>query len=627
MRANVFTMSLFVSVFWIGQCSVHAGERYHVWETMEISLNAQKHYANPYTDVDVWLRLKGPNFDRKVYGFWDGGDTFRVRVVGTKPGTWTWTSDSNQNDSGLNNQSGSFTAVPWTEKEKESNPNRRGTIRPTPNGRALQYADGTPFFLLADTHWAAATWRYPYKGREPAPAFQLGPNMGFEETAQHLKGKGFNSIAFIACFPNWALDDYSSYVKDDAGVEIRRAWQKPGTAGKCMDMHDEMGNRPFFLPGKSQGKQDVCADFDRINPAYWQSLDRKMDYFQANGFVPYLETVRRDNVQSWRAYHNFKKSFARFLLYIRARYGTKNFIYTLIHGDSVAGDWVKDVSEACNHYHAQYGDMPFGQPTTIMASHSSLHYFGHSDKSPWMQLHTSGNRYRHHGIYEWMEKQFRHPNPIPVFNNEPYYVGHKNPGGAPAENPPSDPKRDSYFGRAHLWGNVLSGGLAGHVYGSTAWPGVTTGEPPYSERTRAVHFWESFSYPAHRQVCHIKKFLLSEGTAYRKLELASDDLHPRRTKGWRSDSLDHGAYMMRTDDKKLALLYFEDLCEKSVVKGMESGETYSAAWFDPRSGEWIDAGVLTAEANGTIRLPDFPENKTQTAKNEDWALKLKKVMP
>jgi len=129
MRANVFTMSLFVSVFWVGQCSVHAGERYHVWETMEISLNSQKHYANPYTDVDVWLRLKGPNFDRKVYGFWDGGDTFRVRVVGTKPGTWTWTSDSNQNDSGLNNQSGSFTAVPWTEKEKESNPNRRGTIR------------------------------------------------------------------------------------------------------------------------------------------------------------------------------------------------------------------------------------------------------------------------------------------------------------------------------------------------------------------------------------------------------------------------------------------------------------------------------------------------------------------
>lgn len=133
MRANVFTMSLFVSVFWIGQCSIHAGERYHVWETVEISLNSQKHYANPYTDVDVWLRLKGPNFDRKVYGFWDGGNTFRVRVVGTKPGTWT--SDSNQNDSGLNNQSGSFTAVPWTEKEKESNPNRRGTIRPTPNGR------------------------------------------------------------------------------------------------------------------------------------------------------------------------------------------------------------------------------------------------------------------------------------------------------------------------------------------------------------------------------------------------------------------------------------------------------------------------------------------------------------
>ncbi len=34
--------------------------------------------------------------------------------------------------------------------------------RPTPNGHALQYADGTPCFLLGDTWWATPTFRFPW---------------------------------------------------------------------------------------------------------------------------------------------------------------------------------------------------------------------------------------------------------------------------------------------------------------------------------------------------------------------------------------------------------------------------------------------------------------------------------
>ena len=52
----------------------------HVWEKVEIKLQAQRQYDNPYTDVKVWVDLKGPEFERRCYGFWDGGHTFRVRV-------------------------------------------------------------------------------------------------------------------------------------------------------------------------------------------------------------------------------------------------------------------------------------------------------------------------------------------------------------------------------------------------------------------------------------------------------------------------------------------------------------------------------------------------------------------
>src|ERR1039458_2526588 len=129
---------------------VSAQPNMHVWEKVELTFHAQNSYANPYTNVDVWVDLKGPGFDKRCYGFWDGDDVLRVRVLATQPGKWTWRSGSNQKDAGLNNQRGNFTAVEWTEVEKTSVPTRRGFIRPTGNGRAFENADGTPFLLLGD---------------------------------------------------------------------------------------------------------------------------------------------------------------------------------------------------------------------------------------------------------------------------------------------------------------------------------------------------------------------------------------------------------------------------------------------------------------------------------------------
>jgi hypothetical protein len=100
----------------------------------EIELKAEKTYQNCYTDVDCWVELKGPGFSKRVYGFWDGENNFKIRVAAVHPGEWGWESSSNQpDDDGLNNHSGQFTAVEWTEEEKEQNPNRRG-FPPNSNG-------------------------------------------------------------------------------------------------------------------------------------------------------------------------------------------------------------------------------------------------------------------------------------------------------------------------------------------------------------------------------------------------------------------------------------------------------------------------------------------------------------
>lgn len=90
----------------------------HVWETQELTFNSSNSYNNAYTDVKFWIDLKGPGFDKRVYGFWDGGNIFRVRFVATKAGMWNWKTGSDSNDAGLSGKTGSLTARDWTEKEK-----------------------------------------------------------------------------------------------------------------------------------------------------------------------------------------------------------------------------------------------------------------------------------------------------------------------------------------------------------------------------------------------------------------------------------------------------------------------------------------------------------------------------
>lgn len=96
------------------------------------------------------MDLTCPRFQKRVYGFWDGGSTFRVRVTATAPGAWTWRSGSTPADPGLNGENESFPAIAWTEEEIRAKPLRHVFLRSTVNHHALEPADGTPF-LLSDS--------------------------------------------------------------------------------------------------------------------------------------------------------------------------------------------------------------------------------------------------------------------------------------------------------------------------------------------------------------------------------------------------------------------------------------------------------------------------------------------
>ena len=167
----------------------------HVWEKTEVTFRAGKAGANPYTDTKVWVDLKGPDFEKRCYGFWDGSNTFRVRVLATAPGEWKWRSGSEPEDRGLSGVSGSFVSTAWSDAEKAANPNRRGMIHPSSNGHAFQYADGTLFFLVGDTWWAVPTFRFRWFDDDtPRP---LGPAAGFKEYVRFREQQQFNCITYF----------------------------------------------------------------------------------------------------------------------------------------------------------------------------------------------------------------------------------------------------------------------------------------------------------------------------------------------------------------------------------------------------------------------------------------------
>jgi hypothetical protein len=580
----------------------------HVWEKQELTFTAENSYKNAYTDVVIWVDLIGPGFSKRVYGFWDGGQTFHLRIVATQSGNWTWKSGSNPEDPGLSGKSGSFTAVDWTDAEKLENPLRHGFLRTSDNQHALNYADGTPFFIIGDTWYSVGTNRFPWYNDDIERP--IGPTAGFKDYVRYRKSQGYNWVNVIAAFPNWITDDKSWHLvmNDSAKTTIRSAWLEFGT-GSAKNMDNE-GGRPFIFPGKVPGYENEFPDMDRINPEYFKYLDRKIDYLNANGFVPFIEVSRRDAGLCWYKYYGWPDSYARFIQYIFSRYQANNTVLSPIHLDiideTVSPD---DYTTAIHFEEKKFGPPPFGTLLSANANPSTLENWG---EDSWVTLHQIGNM-REHDNYWYLTEIFNLKNPKPALNGEPYYAGYKDNRGPGAANytrgAAGGSERDNEFVRSGMYGSFLSGGLAGHVYGAEGIWGADI------EPSAPVHMWEAFQWGSGAEMQYLKTFAFSIGKRYQELIPIADLVSPNKTnitlsyEGW--------AYCSRTEDKQVFLAYFEKGCPKSQIRGARLNSQYKAQWFNPRNGNWIDAdgGKLVANKIGIIVLPDFPGD-------EDWGLQL-----
>ncbi|MEJ7913224.1 MAG: DUF4038 domain-containing protein, partial [Chitinophagaceae bacterium] len=243
------------------------------------------------------------------------------------------------------------------------------------------------------------------------------------------------------------------------------------------------------------------------------------------------------------------------------------------------------------------------------ANPSTLENWG--DNS-WVTLHQIGNM-REHNNYWYLTEIYNLKTPRPALNGEPYYAGYKDARGPGSVNytrgAAGGTDKDNAFVHSAMYGSFLSGGFSGHVYGAEGIWGADI------EPSAPTHMWDAFQWQSGAEMRYLRTFAFSIGKRYQDLVPLADLLSPNKShdvlsyEGW--------GYCARTPDKNIFLAYFEKDCPQAEMRGAKLNSVYSAQWFNPRNGTWIDAGngKLKSSKIGIIKLPKVPEDV-------DWGLKL-----
>ena len=214
----------------LGEVSVSASPAVQSWNRWEHALTSSHSYTNPYSEITLRVTYTGPGQRIiRAYGFWDGGNTFRIRNAFPTAGTWHWETEcSDISNLGLHGQRGS---VEVSEYRGENALYRHGFLKVSDSRRYLTFADRAPFLWMGDTAWAAPLRSSP------------------EEWEQYLADRAAKhfTVVQVAPAPEWAGD------------------------------RDRQGQKAFT--------DKACTQW---NPAYWQCFEQKVERANERGLVVML---------------------------------------------------------------------------------------------------------------------------------------------------------------------------------------------------------------------------------------------------------------------------------------------------------------------------------------------------
>ena len=112
-------------------------------------------------------------------------------------------------------------------------------------------------------------------------------------------------------------------------------------------------------------------------------------------------------------------------------------------------------------------------------------------------------------------------------NGEPYYSGYvdaRGLNGGYRFGAPGGTEKDDQFVRSAIYGNFLSGGFGGHVYGAEGIWGADI------EPAAPIKMWDAFQWNSAAQMQYLRTFALSIGKRYQELVPIADLVSPNKTR-------------------------------------------------------------------------------------------------
>jgi hypothetical protein len=517
----------------------------------EAVLQSSGQYANPYSDLKVEATLYRPDGSQcAIPLFWDGGSRWKLRVSPNRPGLWRY--DIRCDDKGLGGKTGSFTCTAS---------DRRGSIQPLVEfPHHFQYQNGEPMWFLGDTAWALFTDN----------AEERHDRAAAEAYLRVRATQGFNVV--------------HAMLLSEAG------W---GNAGG-LPFHD--------------------LQKESINPSYWQEVDRRVAYANAQGIVVGLVLAwgdkRRQEPFAWRRFPNpeARKRYAR---YIAARYAAYD-VYFLVSGEWHAEVQTRGSSEAeIKQEFTAIGNAlqaadPHGRMIGIhpMTRHGSVREFNDTD---WMRFGDYQQNYRdlHARILE--SRRFAKP----VVNSEyGYYLRDRDGDGTPDK----DNSTSLNSMRHASWDIVMAGGYLVTGFGTTYFGG-NRDPGPFDVAARKNDAWE-------QQVGSMKKLFTQ--LDWWKLQPRDDLLSCPVPRGQDGRELGRSVppattYWLLADPGKDYLVYARGVSRALTIQ-LEPGDSdeYRVRLFNPRSGGFQQ--VTNQRKLKTTRVWTPPTV-------EDWVLHLESVKP
>lgn len=520
-------------------------------QVVEIPFSSTMEYIDPFNQAALQVVFNAPDGSRiDLPAFWAGGEIWKVRFSPEQVGEYDYqTVCSDAQNKGLHGLKGKINVLPYS----GNNPlYKHGRIKVMNDQRHLQFADGTPFFWLADTWWMGFTERLSFPD-------------DFRQLTVDRVAKHFSVIQIVAgLYPD-------------------------------MDWYDDRGRNEAGFPW-SKG-------FETINPAYFNCVDLRIAHLVEQGLVPCI-------VGSWGYFMDFAgmEVLKKHWDYLIARYSAYPVVwcaagegmmkYYLADSDMDPEQWKtmrqSEWSALINFIREKDGHQRL---VTIHPTNYGREQLSDANLIDFEMLQTGHGGYLSLGpTVDMLEKSLDSEPKMPVFVSEVNYEGI------------CESAREE-MQRFHFWSSMLSGAM-GHTYGANGLWQVNSKEKPYGKSPHGTSWgdipWqEAAQLPGSRQL-GLGRMLLEQFDWYKMKP------HPEWVNLPAAREDRHACYMAGIPGELRIMFYPVNVSwtawkNELMITGIEEGVTYQVFYFDPKTGKKYDLGSTNEKTYVVPKPPIFQD--------------------